>query len=86
VFGFVNLPRTEALAFQVYHAAAAARSRPRGWVDRPSEGILATYGLVYQSLGQALKATRPAVATRALVIADSVFKNTSYGFTPPLER
>ncbi|HVH68098.1 MAG TPA: DUF2723 domain-containing protein [Gemmatimonadales bacterium] len=86
VFGFVNVPRTEALAFHVYHAEAAARNRPRGWVDRPSEGILATYGLLYQSLGQLLKTSNPQLATRALVIADSVFKNTSYGFTPPVER
>src|SRR4029077_12724896 len=40
VFGFVNLPRTEALAFGVYHTGSAARHRPRCWVDRPSEGIL----------------------------------------------
>src|SRR5467141_3480634 len=86
VFGFVNLPRTEALAFGVYHADAAARHRPRGWVDRPSEGILATYGLLYQSLAQALRPTKPEVANRALLLADSVFKNTSYGYIPPAER
>jgi hypothetical protein len=86
VFGFVNLPRTEALAFGVYHADAAARHRPRGWVDRPSEGILATYGLLYQSLAQALRSTKPEVANRALMLADSVFKNTSYGYIPPADR
>jgi hypothetical protein len=86
VFGFVNLPRTEALAFGVYHADAAARHRPRGWVDRPSEGILATYGLLYQSLAQALRPTKPEIANRALLLADSVFKNTSYGYIPPAER
>jgi len=86
VFGFVNVPRTEALAFNVYHMASAARHRPRGWVDKPSEGILATYGLLYQSLGQVLRAKQPERASKALVIADSVFKNTSYGFTPPAER
>ena len=86
VFGFVNLPRTEALAFNVYHSASAARHRPRGWVDKPSEGILATYGLLYQSLGQALRTKQPELASKALVWADSVFKNTSYGFIPPAER
>ncbi len=85
-FGWVNVPRTEALAFDVYHGDTAARSRPRGWVDRPSEGILATYGLLYQSLGQVLKPVKPELATKALVLADSVFKNTSYGFAPPSER
>src|SRR5881296_2750006 len=86
VFGFVNLRRTEALAFGVYHGDAAAHHRPRGWVDRPSEGILATYGLLYQSLSQALRTTKPEVANRALLLADSVFKNTSYGYIPPAER
>jgi Protein of unknown function (DUF2723) len=86
VFGFVNVPRTEALAFNVYHMASAARHRPRGWVDKPSEGILATYGLLYQSLGQLLRAKQPDLASKALVVADSVFKNTSYGFNPPAER
>ena len=84
--GWVNLARTSALAFTVYHGDAAARHRPRGWVDRPSEGILATYGIVYQALAQALRATNPQLATKALVYADSVFKNTSYGFVPPAER
>ena len=86
VFGFVNVPRSEALAFHVYHIDAAARSRPRGWVDRPSEGILATYGLMYQSLGQLLRTSDPKLASQSLVIADSVFKNTTFGFTPPAER
>src|SRR6266516_762244 len=86
VFGFVNLRRTEALAFGVYHADAAAHHRPRGWVDRPSEGILATYGLLYQSLSQALRSPKPEVANRALLLADSVFKNTSYGYIPPADR
>jgi len=70
----------------VYHANAAAHNRPRGWVDRPSEGILATYGLLYQSLSQALRTTKPEVANRSLLLADSVFKNTSYGYIPPADR
>src|SRR5207244_266483 len=84
--GYVNVPRTEALAFQVYHRAAAAGNRPRGWVDRPSEGILATYGIVYQALAQVLQKRNPQEATQALVVADSIFKNTTFGFTPPTER
>jgi hypothetical protein len=84
--GLVNLPRSEALAFGVYHRAAAARHRPRGWVDRPSEGILATYGIQYQALAQALKQRNPQRSTEALLLADSIFKNTSYGFVAPSER
>ena len=72
--------------FDVYHADAAARSRPRGWVDRPSEGIPALYGLIYQAMAPVLRDKHPDLATKALVLADSIFKNTSYGFTPPPER
>src|SRR2546425_233034 len=84
--GYVNLPRTTKLVFDVYHGDTAARSRPRGWVDRPSEGIPALYGLTLQALAQTLRQTNPQLATRALVLADSIFKNTSYGFAPPAER
>ena len=84
--GFVNVPRTETLAFQVYHSDTAARHRPRGWVDRPSEGILATYGIVYQALAQALKDKEPQTATKATALADSIFKNTSWGVSLPVER
>jgi hypothetical protein len=76
--GYANLARSTALMFGVYHASTAARPRPRGWVDRPSEGILAMYGLMYQALGQALKEKNPTVSAQALAIADSIFKNTSY--------
>src|SRR3989442_8159763 len=68
VFGFVNLPLTEALAFGVYHADASGRHRPRGWVNRPADGILATYGLLSQSLAQALQATTSGDAYRALLL------------------
>src|SRR5438876_6626556 len=48
--GYVNVPRTTRLLFDVYHADAAARPRPRGWVDKPSEGILSLYGLTYYTM------------------------------------
>jgi len=76
--GFVNVRRTNVLLFDVYHAHTAARSRPRGWLDRPSEGIPALYGLIYQAMGQALKSRDPQLSSRALALADSVFNNTSY--------
>ena len=75
-FGFVNVARSKALGFDVYHFAAAARARPRGWVDRPSEGILVTYGLIYEVLAQALQKSDPQSATRAIGIADSITKNS----------
>ena len=76
--GYVNFRRTAALLFEVYHAHTAARPRPRGWLDRPSEGIPALYGLIYQTMGEALKQRDPGLSSRALALADSVFKNTSY--------
>jgi hypothetical protein len=75
----VNIPRTVALMFDVYHAETVARARPRGWLDRPSEGIPALYGLMYQALAEALKTHDPKLAGRALALADSIFRNTSYG-------
>jgi hypothetical protein len=83
VLGMVNLPRTRALLFDVYHYDAAARPRPRGWVDRPSEGILTTYGLLYQAISLPLRERDPALAQRALAIADSIFRNTEIALLAP---
>jgi hypothetical protein len=76
LLGLVNVRRTTDLLFGVYHPEAAAKPRPRGWVDRPSEGILTTYGLLYQALATPLQKRDPALAARAQAIADSVFANT----------
>jgi predicted component of type VI protein secretion system len=84
--GFVNLPRTTALMFDVYHADAAAVQRPRGWVDKPSEGILSLYGLTYYTLAQELQTTNSALAARAQQIAQSVFRNTETTLQPLPER
>ncbi len=84
--GYVNIPRTDELLFGVYHGHTAGRPRPRGWLDRPSEGIPALYGLMYQAMAQALKTRDPKLAARALAVADSVFRNTSYGSAASLER
>jgi len=54
-------------------------------VDRPSKDSR-DLRLLYQSLSQALRPTKPAEASRALLVADSVFKNTSYGLIPPADR
>lgn len=76
LLGLINIPRTQALMFEVYHASAATRLRPRGWVDRPSEGILTTYGLIYQALVTPLQRRDSTLAARAQAIADSVFAST----------
>jgi Protein O-mannosyl-transferase TMEM260-like len=76
--GYANIPRTTALLFGVYHGSVAGRHRPRGWIDRPSEGIPALYGMMYQALAQAVKEKDPKLSAHALALADSIFKNTSY--------
>ena len=86
VLGMVNVPRTRALLFDVYHYRSAARDRPRGWVDRPSEGILTTYGLLYQAMAMPLRERDPATATRALAIADSIFANTEIAMLQALRQ
>jgi hypothetical protein len=86
--GWVDLPRTDTLLFEVYHPEAAARARPRGWPDTPSEGILWLYALLYANQAQylaALAADSLAVATdpellinleRATDIAERTFSQT----------
>jgi len=84
--GWVNLKRSTALLFNVYHAESAARQRPRGWVDQPSEGILTTYGIIYYALAQELQAKEPTLAMRAQLLAQSIFRNTDVNFRPVPER
>jgi hypothetical protein len=80
--GYVNVPRTTRLLFDVYHADAAARQRPRGWVDKPSEGILSLYGLTYYTMAEALQGTHSAESARMQQIAQSVFRNTDRTVQP----
>jgi len=84
--GWVNVKRTTALLFDVYHAESAARPRPRGWVDQPSEGILTTYGVLYYALAQELQTSQPTLGARAQAIAGAVFRNTTINFQPLPER
>lgn len=52
--GWVDVGRTDTLLFQVYHPESAARDRPQGWPDPPSEGILSLYALMYAGYAQYL--------------------------------
>jgi hypothetical protein len=83
--GFVNVTRTASLLFEVYHAHTAARQRPHGWIDRPSEGILTLYGLTFEYTAPLLQKSNPALAARALAIQDSIFRNTSQNLGGPPE-
>ena len=77
--GLVNMPRSRELLEKVYHAHTAARHRPLGWLDVPSENIPATYAYLYQTMGLMLAKTDQQAAMKMLTLADSMVKNTSYG-------
>jgi hypothetical protein len=82
---YVDVPRTTRLGFEVYHGAAAARARPRGWVDRASQNSLLPYIVTYDTIAELLQQTDPARSAQALALARAVLANTSYQFdlTPP---
>ncbi len=74
--GFVDLERTHQLLTQVYHPDAAARQRPAGWVDKPSDSILRLYYLVYGGYADLLLSRGDtAAAARPDSIANAVFRN-----------
>ena len=78
--GFLDLPRTEKLLWDVYHWPAAARERPYGWVDRPSGSILQLYAVVYGGAARAFAgAGRKDLAARADSVARGVTQNVSPG-------
>jgi len=84
--GFVDVPRARTLAFDVYHGGeAAARPRPRGWVDAPSQNSLLGYWFVYDTMAAALRDSDPALARRAIALRDAILANTSYAL-PGLRR
>ncbi|MDH3291881.1 MAG: DUF2723 domain-containing protein [Gemmatimonadota bacterium] len=87
--GWVDIGRTDTLLFQVYQPESAARERPRGWPDPPSEGILSLYALLYAGYAQylSLQATTDstlgadsltlAKLQQATDIAERTFQQTS---------
>ncbi len=88
--GWVDMERTVSLLFDVYHAESAARERPLGWIDQPSETILTLYALVYGTFGQVLTAWSSdsggaasdsavaALSVQATDLAERMFANTSF--------
>jgi hypothetical protein len=74
--GYLHLPRTRKLLWDVYHWRSAARDRPRGWVDRPSGSILQLYAVVYGGSAKSFAAAgEPALAARADSVAKAVQRN-----------
>ena len=85
--GFVNVARSRTLAFTVYRGGwAAARARPRGWVDTPSQNSLFGYVFLYDTLAAALAQRDPALAARAADLRDAILANTTYGPPPSPSR
>jgi len=82
--GFLNVPRTRKLVFEVYRGGtAAARKRPRGWVDAPSQSSLLGYVFVYDTMAAALRDREPALAVRAREMRDAILANTTYAIPRP---
>ena len=54
--GWVALEPTEELMFEEFHPESAARDRPRGWPDPPSEGILSLYAILYAGFAEHIAA------------------------------
>jgi hypothetical protein len=78
--GYLNQARNRALLWDVYHWEAAARDRPRGWVDQPSGSILQLYAVVYNGAARALAAAGDsATANRADSVANRVAAELAEG-------
>jgi hypothetical protein len=77
--GFVNVPRSVTLGFSVYSGGeTAARPRPRGWVDVPSQNSLVGYIFAYDTIAAAMRERDPALAARAITLRDAILANTTY--------
>jgi len=82
--GYLNVARSSMLAFSVYRGGdTAARARPRGWVDAPSQNSLFGYVFLYDTLAGALAHRDPALAARALALRNAILANTTYALPRP---
>ncbi len=78
--GYLDLPRTERLLWDVYHWRSAARERPRGWVDQPSGSILQLYSVVYGGASKSFaEAGKKDYAARADSVANAVMRSLNRG-------
>jgi hypothetical protein len=78
--GYVDLPRTKRLLWDVYHWKTATKERPVGWVDPPSGSILQLYSVVYGGSSQTLaKAGDSTLAARADSVAREVSEELRRG-------
>jgi hypothetical protein len=74
--GFLNVPRTRELLWNVYRWETAADARPRGWIDPPSASILQLYAVVFNGTSAVLSSLGETVeAARADSISQAVQRN-----------
>ena len=90
--GWLDVGRSRTLLFDVYHPQAATADRPFGWVDTPSENILALYAISYQAFAAGARALWPtdpaarALADSADAITSTIIGQTSFGRPPSATR
>jgi hypothetical protein len=76
--GYVDVPRTKALLWDVYHWQTATRRRPYGWVDPPSGSILQLYAVVYNGAARVFETMGDsALAAKADSVAREVNRELS---------
>jgi len=76
--GYVDVPRTKTLLWDVYHWKTATRLRPFGWVDPPSGSILQLYSVVFGGSARVFETVRDsALATKADSVAREVSRELS---------
>jgi len=72
--GYLHLPRTSRLLWDVYHWQSATRTRPYGWVDPPSGSILQLYAVVYGGAARSFEAAGDTVHAQ---LADSIAREVN---------
>jgi hypothetical protein len=76
--GYVDVPRTKSLLWDVYHWRTATRARPFGWVDAPSGSILQLYAVVFGGSARVLETVSDtALAAKADSVAREVNRELS---------
>ncbi|MFQ5550889.1 MAG: DUF2723 domain-containing protein [Gemmatimonadales bacterium] len=77
--GWIDLNRSKQLLFDVYVPEEAARERPRGWTDPPSNPVLALYAVTYREMATLLlQSGQPEdreLAARAQELAERMMGN-----------
>jgi transmembrane protein TMEM260 (protein O-mannosyltransferase) len=72
--GYLDLPRSSSLLWDVYHWKTAVRDRPFGWVDPPSGSILQLYAVVYGGVARTYETTHDTLHTQK---ADSIAREVN---------